>query len=185
MAELVKGDLLKIDVDCIVQQCNRVTVTAHGLSQSIKEKYKYADLYSKRTPYAKGKNCSMEKDREPMGSVVLMKPNNDKNESGPVVACLIAQHCPGKPEIYSKIYGFKFGEDSAQVRFDAFIKCLENLESEALRHKWRTIAFPFQIGCGLAGHISFWPKYENAIQKFATSLKAKNAEARVLIVRLS
>lgn len=44
---IIQGDLITVDVDLIVQQCNCLTITSKGLSEYIKNKLR-VDPYSQR-----------------------------------------------------------------------------------------------------------------------------------------
>lgn len=45
----MRGDIRDSDADVIVQQCNAVTHTSLGLAATIASRFKYADIYSKRS----------------------------------------------------------------------------------------------------------------------------------------
>lgn len=92
----VEGDLLFWNGDCIVQQCNCVTVTAKGLSDAIEKRYVYANVYSNRAHGIRKKNK--------LGDVVYCKPI-DKSSNDPVVVCLMTQAAPGKPGLWCRNYG--------------------------------------------------------------------------------
>ena len=81
---------------------------------------------------------------------------------------MYAQYEPGKPS--------RSGEDSQEMREAWFRRCLgligeriEGLES---------IAFPWQVGCGLAG--GDWKAYEGMIKEFAES----HADVKVVVYKL-
>lgn len=48
-ATTIRGDLLPSPCDALVQQCNCVTMLAHGLSAHIAARFPYADVYGNRT----------------------------------------------------------------------------------------------------------------------------------------
>ena len=196
----IEGDLLELkNIDCIVQQINCVTVTAHGLSASIAKKYPYADVYSSRTPYKKGLNRAALESRPKMGSVILKRPpasssnllsnfikeRKEENKivsQPPVVACLVAQITPSKPGYYNQVYNISIEEDNKEARAQAFQQCLTNLAELMKKEEnktWKTIAFPYQIGCGLAG--GNWKDYYSYIQEF---VKVLDQEITVFIVKL-
>lgn len=145
----------------IVQQCNCVTVRAHGLSKDIKKMYPYADLYRKRSQ--KSRNTAEKYDTP--GTCKLMRPPDTE---GPVVACLLAQFYPGKAGNYwRKIYGTST-DDSAANRLQWFAAALADLSEQLKASSVRSVGFPFRIGCGLAG--GNWPKYLALIQAFARAM---------------
>ena len=73
---------------------------------------------------------------------------------GKVVA-MFAQRNPGLPRTT--------GNDTDAARLRAFKSCLDEIEK--IEPRPRSIAFPFLIGCGLAG--GEWRSYEAAIESFA------------------
>jgi hypothetical protein len=68
---------------------------------------------------------------------------------------LFAQYNPGKPT----------ASESSQMRLLWFKKCLRLLRDELDPATTKSIAFPYRIGCGLAG--GHWPHYRAALQEFA------------------
>jgi O-acetyl-ADP-ribose deacetylase (regulator of RNase III) len=157
MLNYLTGDLLDLpNIDCIVQQCNCVTVRAKGLAQKIAEKYPYADVYTKRSP-----------NRSLPGTVVYAEPDDNKN-GNPIVACLMAQIAPSIPGSYVQVYQICPEDDTAAKRLQYFKQCLQDLSRETTQRNWNHIAFPCQIGCGLAG--GDWRVYEAVIKDFVKSL---------------
>ena len=67
---------------------------------------------------------------------------------------MIAQTNPGKPK----------GEDSKISRLKAFEKCLTQI-AELHSEESFSVAFPYGIGCGLAG--GDWKEYEKMLRDFA------------------
>ena len=84
---------------------------------------------------------------------------------------LHAQRYPGRP---------KYDNDSKQLREKWFADGLSELsQHNAFAQPHQSVAFPIEIGCGLAG--GDWESYRKMIQVFAES----NPEVEVAIVRLS
>ena len=164
MTETVNADLLFCDADLIVQQTNTVTRRAHGLSDAIAKRFKYANVYERRS----GKTANTADKRDVAGSVVLCRPTS--GESGPIVACLMAQMAPGKPGDWCLQYKIDAQDDTAEKREEYFRDALLAL-AETIRKsegEIKSVAFPFGIGCGLAG--GKWSHYEAMIEFFARSL---------------
>lgn len=164
MAETKKDDLLTCDADMIVQQCNTVTRRSHGLSASIASRFAYADVYARR----KGSTANTADMRDKPGTVVLCEPPS--GQTGPIVACLMAQLAPGKPGAWCAPYNIAEDDDSASQREAYFRDALFALDL-AIREsdgKIKTVAFPHGIGCGLAG--GNWQRYESMIDQFARAL---------------
>lgn len=149
----IEGDLLESDAKYICHQCNCTSIGSAGLAREIFKKYPYADAY--------WRGC----DRIP-GEISVM--GNGENQR--YIINMYAQIRPG----CSSLYVLK-QSDGANDRIKYFISCLqkikqiENLES---------IAFPFGIGCNLAG--GDWSKYYKILKKFAESIP----EVKVYIISL-
>lgn len=67
--------------------------------------------------------------------------------------------------------------DSAQTRERAFKECLEKIGTLPADSKPCSIAFPHEVGCGLAG--GSWVKYDAMLNDFA----AAHPEIEVLVCR--
>ena len=154
--EVVVGDLLESTADVIAHQCNCVTVKGRGLYSALVEKFPYCDVYSRRKD---------SKARPKLGSVEVCKSENAK---APSIACLYAQLGPGKPGQASKKYGVKSSADTAEKRLEYFENSLSALAAIANNEQWKSIAFPYNIGCGLAG--GDWKHYSRMLEQLATKL---------------
>ena len=148
--QVVTGDLLEADAECIVHQTNCVTHgRAAGLAAAIFHKYPWSDIYATRQEYG-----------EP-GSISVHAGSLDEHK----VINLNGQFFPGQPRFYS-------GFDSEKARLHYFHSAL--LEIGDLNVK--SVAFPYKIGCGLAG--GDWTAYHKMIRDFALW---KVGKLRVLI----
>jgi O-acetyl-ADP-ribose deacetylase (regulator of RNase III) len=78
--------------------------------------------------------------------------------------------------MYAQIYPgkSKYPNDTPDLRIQYFKSCL----NEISKLKGESIAFPYNIGCGLAG--GDWQKYKQLIYEFS-----KNTTLKVYIVHLS
>jgi O-acetyl-ADP-ribose deacetylase (regulator of RNase III) len=151
------GDLLEAKTDVIVQQCNCVTIKSHGLSNAIAKRYPYADIYSKRI--RKSANCA--KIPEIPGTCVI-----SKQDGQPTIAALLSQICPGKPGQWCKVYNIDPSLDNAKSRLQYFKLSLENLVRICVEENWKSISFPYKIGCKLAG--GNWIQYLELLKDFAS-----------------
>lgn len=171
---IIEGDLIEADADVIAQQCNCLTVRPHGLSMYIKENMG-VDPYGKRKKLGNRRNLAVEEDRSKIGSIVLY---GKKNRRPRYVACMYAQFAPGKPHSYYQDICQQHVDpvtnevidDSKTNREMWFGRCLEKLERQMIKLECNKIAFPYQIGCGLAG--GSWPTYKDMITCWAQ----KNAD---------
>ncbi len=162
-----EGDLLTFGpADVIVQQCNCVTVKAHGLSASIRNTFAYADVYANR----KARSPNQAKQPDVPGKCILCKaPKKNSYVHQPQVACLLSQFYPGRSGNYwKKFYTYddaaKDMDDSSLNRLKWFKEALVDLARQLKSSKPGKInvAFPYKIGCGLAG--GDWKVYEKAIK---------------------
>jgi O-acetyl-ADP-ribose deacetylase (regulator of RNase III) len=141
---LVKeGDLLKSDADFIAHQCNCVTTQSKGLSSLIFSQFPSADIYATRTKPDK------------LGTIIVCGNGQDNR----YVINMLAQYYPGKP---------RYGRDSAERRLAAFQQCLSHI-AQIPSIAGKSVAFPFGIGCGLAG--GDWEKYEKVLSDWSCSVK--------------
>ena len=148
--EEVTGDLLTVNTQYIAHQCNCVTKYGKGLSAALFSRFPYADTYhTRRQP-------------SPPGTIDVFGDGMTQR----FVINMYAQYGPGRP---------RSTDDSAAMRLQWFVQCLEQVEAiESLQE----IAFPWNIGCGLAG--GQWAQYGDTLRQWAEASKAQ----RVLLVRL-
>jgi len=142
MIEIISGDLLKAKEKYICHQTNCLSINSAGLAKSIFNIFPYANTYKSRI-----------KANLP-GTIDILGNGFDQR----FVINMYAQYYPG----YSQSNDAK---DTKEKREEYFYQCLlkiakiPNLES---------IAFPHNIGCGLAG--GDWVKYFDMLQKMNTYL---------------
>jgi len=157
--ETISGDLLESDAQYIIHQCNCVSKTYSGLAQYLFQKYPYANIYAERKD---GKYVHLPEE-------IYIRGDADNR----YVINATAQIFPGRPSNNR----FLHWQDSVKDRKQFFYKCLlkvagiENLKS---------IAFPYKIGCGLAG--GDWSVYKRIIEKFSDHVEAKY-KTQVFIVK--
>lgn len=172
MATIIKGDLLNCDAQIIVHQTNCVTRKPHGLSKDIAKRWPIANVYGKRlgdTP-----NTAFEHHQGVAGTCKLMPTGCTKPR---FVACLMGQVCPGSKEkarYWNQFYNKDYTNDTAVARLHHFRNGLLDLETKlpsTLLMKEPTIAFPYMIGCGLAG--GKWEDYRPLIDDFADRVNTK------------
>lgn len=154
------ADLLIAKEEYIIHQCNCVTTRAVGLAQDIATKYPYASPYAFRRHNRNQPSRCIPEDISKPGTFQVWR---DPKGNGPQFIGFYSQYNPGKP--HGK-------EDSYEVREEWFRQCLDAIkEIEGLR----SVAFPWKIGCGLAG--GKWEVYERMITEWAE----KNPEISVVI----
>ena len=165
---IIKGDLATAPADLIVQQCNCLTVKAHGLSEYLGRKVG-ANPYSKRRAISCRRNLAVKEDRSKVGTIRVYS----RKQTRPYhVACLFAQFTPGKPNVYYQDVCAEHNiVDDVENRLRWFKQCLGRLATKANTLKCKTVAFPYGIGCGLAG--GDWKVYSAIITEWAQQQRFK------------
>jgi O-acetyl-ADP-ribose deacetylase (regulator of RNase III) len=155
------GDLLESKADFIAHQCNCITTKSKGLSSLIFETFPYADIYSSRSKPDK------------LGTIIVCGNGQDQR----FVINMLAQYYPGKPkyDLGKKPRSYpgqqpKYSRDSEERRLAAFQQCLDRI-AEIPNISGKTVAFPYGIGCGLAG--GNWEKYEKILSDWSCCVKEK------------
>jgi len=174
------GDLLEADEAVIVQQLNCLCVKPHGLSAAITKKFPYADVYGGRK--AQGfRNLAITKDQGIPGEIVLSFPwltleDDDKTKKPPIVVGLYGQYDYGKPGYSARRSTME--QDNYVLRELWFNKALKELREWLIANGVKSVAFPYGIGCGLAG--GNWTRYVQLLKQFA-----EGAPYKVVIYRMS
>ena len=122
---VVKEDLLAITgetAQIIAQQCNCTSTYAKGLSKSIIDRFSHADFYSVRSKAL----------RVP-GNIEIKGDDNNR-----YVLAMYAQLYPGQANT---------SDDTVELRVNWFKQCLTKI---GLITGLKSVAFPYNIGCGLA-----------------------------------
>jgi len=142
MIEIINGDLLESKEKYICHQANCISNSAAGLAKFLFKKYPYSDVYSNRSV------------PDQVGTINIKGNGNEQR----YVINMFAQYYPGPPKYKDSL------KDGIVAREKFFSECLTqifyvpNLES---------IAFPFGIGCGLAG--GNWDNYLKMLESFEKS----------------
>lgn len=160
----VGGDITTLDKSIpIVHQCNLTSTRGAGLAYIIHKKFPYSNIYQKRRIVDQSENTGSK-----YGTIVVSEPTDD--QPGPVVVSLLSQYEPGGPE--------EEGPDSPLTRLGAFVLSLKYLSEWVTDHTVKKIAFPYLIGCGLAG--GNWNLYLGCIGDF----DRRHSDLETLIVHL-
>ena len=149
----VSGNLLEMThVDAICHQVNCLTVKSHGLSRLLAEKYPWSDIYSFRKQLGRRNLATLDTRGVPGTIRVFEKTAN------PTIVCFLSQWDYGKCGRSNRcIQPYKDSEENRTMWFE---QCLHVLGKTPLS----TIAFPFKIGCGLAG--GHWDTYCKLLKEF-------------------
>lgn len=156
--KIIQGDILEATEEFILQQCNCLTVRAHGLSESLEKRFPHAGVYSRRRPVG-GRNLAVPEDRATPGNALIFtgKPN---------IICLFGQWRPGKTGVsYWNSYPESVPSETKEQRLVWFISGLTQIgEYFTKANRSAQIAVPYRIGCGLAG--GDWDLYRKALEEF-------------------
>lgn len=156
------GDLLTAKEEYIIHQCNCTSSTAAGLAQAITTKFPYAAPYTHRRPNPTQRSRCLPEDASKPGTIQVWRSPSTET---PHFIGLYAQEGPGKP----------YGADSRSAREGWFKHCLGLIEKVP---EVKSVAFPWQIGCGLAG--GDWSVYEEMIREWAEN----HSDVSVVIYKL-
>ena len=153
MIKIINGSLIKSDAQYICHQCNLVTDHAAGIAQLIFNTFPYADIYAPRKKIA----IRPSPDEIP-GDIVIKGNGKDQR----YIINMLCQVYPGRPKYPdSKRDGYAAREHYFELALEKITK-IENLKS---------IAFPFKIGCNLAG--GNWNNYLNMLEAFSSKVQAE------------
>jgi len=152
LLKIVEGDLLTAKEEYICQQTNCISINARGLSETIRLKFG-VDPYSHRRSLH-GRNHAIPEDCDIPGTIKVL--SNGENK----VICMFAQYGMGEPFSYGNNI-----DDSFEKRLKWFNLCL----FEIAKLKPKSLAFPYNIGCGLAG--GNWNDYLSALKYFSNYFK--------------
>lgn len=139
---IVEGDLTTAKEKYIAHQCNCITKYAKGIAKTIFDKFPYSNIYTEREKY--GATIP--------GKIIICGDGKQKR----FIINMMGQVSPGKP---------KFPETN-EKRAEYFKECLDEITKIK---NLTSIAFPYNIGCGLAK--GNWPIYQKMIEEFAATVK--------------
>lgn len=155
---IIDGDLLFASEDIIGHQCNCVTKKGKGLADILFQQLPWADVYADR-------RSGVVKAHAP-GTTILRDDGITKKR---IIANMFAQYKGGSPKGHHN--------DTAMQRVVWFRQSLAAIAAQAPPTA-RSLALPFNIGCGLAGGV--WDIYLMEIALFAL----QNPSWKITIYRL-
>ena len=138
--EIINVDICTSNTQYIAKQCNCVTSYGKGLSKTIFNIFPYSDIYTNRINY-----------KDIPGNIIV----RGDGISNRYIINMLSQFYPGKA---------KYNNDSELKRKEWFLLCLNKIK---LIPNIKSISFPYNIGCGLAG--GNWNTYYEMIQEFSNS----------------
>lgn len=144
----VKGNIVTDGYSFIVQQVNMMGVMGAGLAKQIRDKYPNVYFEYKRV---------LSDENVKLGDI-LYASTYDRAVNGKRCVCFFAQK--------------GYGRDRRHTDYEAFQKCLDTLEHDMQFYGDKfTVAFPYGIGCGLAG--GDWNVIRPMLEKFSEEVKQK------------
>ena len=163
MIEVVTGDLLESKEKYIAHQCNCLTQNSAGAAKAIFDKYPHANTYERRVRGEDGQTTNV----DVPGTIAILGDGKEQR----FVVNMYAQYYPGKPKYP------KSSLDGSAVRLSYFYTCLLRV---AKIPDLESIAFPWRIGCNLAG--GNWDLYLGNLTNFAQYVGEKFG-TKVMIYR--
>ena len=153
-------DSILVRVDAIAQQENCVGCDGLGWRRPPR-KLPYGSSYSSRRRMPPQNKFAVPEDRGVPGTIVVCRPPTP-GPGRPIVVNMMAQFEMGAPNKYKRVKPMP-PDDGAATREAWFQQCLDKIA--AIQPPLTSIAFPYQIGCGLAG--GNWSRYDAMITRFA------------------
>lgn len=145
MITIIEANILTAQTKYIAHQTNCISKSSAGVAKCIFTKFPYADTYKNRLKADK------------LGTIKIM---GDGKEQRYVI------------NMNAQVYPGPSNKDNSGERLEAFDKCLSHIADIP---ELESIAFPFNIGCGLAG--GNWEHYLIVLEKFAVVIeKSQNAK---------
>lgn len=154
----IDGDITESDAQYIAHQCNcKSNGQAAGLAFTMFEKFPWSECYKSKKP-----NITP-------GTIDIRGNGKDQR----FVINMYGQFYPGGMTISPNNV-----LDGQVVRQLYFEHCLGQIYNH--KENIQSIAFPAQIGCGLAG--GNWMNYKNMIKRFDEQMNEDDNECQVIIV---
>lgn len=134
----------------LLTECNCVGCDGRGLADAVAKTLPYGCSYKSRRRMPPANKFAIPSDRAVPGTIEVRNPPKTLPgvDKRPAVLNLFAQWEMGAPGKYNRVQPAP-ESDSARQREAWFAQCLQAIS--VLEPKPATIAFPHQIGCGLAG----------------------------------
>lgn len=140
MINIVYGSILDAKEKYIAHQCNCLTTGSAGVAKLIFERFPYSDTYSSRT------------DADVPATIKILGNGDDQR----YVINMFGQYYPGKPKYPDATL------DGTKTRERYFHQCLMKVINIP---ELESIAFPYKIGCNLAG--GNWNNYFGTLENFS------------------
>jgi hypothetical protein len=172
-ADGVLDDAVLHRVAAIAQQNNCVGCDGRGLAEGVARKLPYGCPYKDRRLMPPQHKFAVQEDRAVPGTIAVRAPPPSQH-GRPLVIAMFAQFEMGGPNKYKRVNPMP-DDDGTATREQWFAQCLEAIGR--LDPPPSSLAFPREIGCGLAG--GSWPRYYSMIEAFAHA----NPRIEVLVCR--
>ena len=147
MITQIDGNITQVNTKYIAHQCNCISQHAFGLARILFKVFPWCNIYSGRVPVG-------HEDFHPDCPGAISIHGNGEDQR--YIINMLGQLWPGKPKY------LKDRTDGYRAREEYFKLCIKEItQIEDLE----SIAFPVNIGCGVAG--GNWKKYKKLIEAFA------------------
>lgn len=121
----LKGDVLKTETDIVCHQVNCKAVMGAGIAKQIRALY--PELYDGYVKYSRNLKCGPQL----LGHVYFYEADK-----------YVIANCYGQNT---------FGRTGVHTNYFALETCFKTVKEYSEQHNLKTIAMPYNIGCGLAG----------------------------------
>lgn len=155
MIDIISGTILDAREKYIAHICNLVTQHSAGTARAIFDKYPHANTYKDRSS-----PC----DKSMLGTIDILGNGLDQRY---IINCY-SMYYPGKPKYPNSSL------DGTTVRQQYFYQCLLQIARIPDLH---SIAFPYKIGCNLAG--GNWDYYYGVINNFSKHVGNKSIKTSI------
>lgn len=166
------GDIFKSGCEMLVHQTNCIVGGPYGIGAGLytimTQKYPYCNVYQRRK-HSNNKKFASDENRGIPGEINIDHP---VNSTGPIIVGINGQYGISKTgtKNFDKYIKFppEYSTESHEMRENWFKEGLSKLRNYILTNSSiKTVAFPYFIGCDLAGGI--WNNYFAMIQEFASN----------------
>lgn len=175
-ATIVQGNLLNANETFICHQCNCMSLSGAGLYTQIAKKFPYADIYKERTEKINIFSALTKRFPDSQSPGNLLIRGNGKDQR--YVISILGQVKPGAPSASFDKTDYPDNElarlnyfNNALSEMTKIQKYVENLPENV------SFAFPWKIGCGLAG--GNWEYYKRKIDAFAAIVNGAGWEVKI------
>lgn len=173
-ATIVRGNILNANETFICHQCNCLSFSGAGLYTQIIKEFPYADIYKERKAFVGVMSAKRFPDSQSPGNILISGNGEDQR----YVISILGQVKPGTSNSSFDNTDYPDNEVARQGYFNrALYEMMEINEYVNNLPKNISFAFPWKIGCGLAG--GDWEYYQRKIDAFAAIVNGVGWEVKI------